>query len=141
MLWMTALWSVLFLWNFFVTSNEGKNLQVKEVDICPTNKSSWEKASRDLNCTNPDRYQCTPNEQRSALLQFCYDQPATSIEKGYCWILLDSHFMDTYSCTGFAEGCPNITYRSNELYKYQECLKVNTKEECYLAEPKCPNTT
>ncbi|XP_062617496.1 uncharacterized protein LOC134279151 [Saccostrea cucullata] len=140
MSWMTVLYcrSALFLWNILVTPNESRTLQIKEVEICPTDQSQWEKASRDLNCTNPDRYQCTPNENLTALLEYCYHQPPTFVEKGFCWIISDSHFTDTYKCSGFTEGCPNTTYRSNELYKYQECLKLNKLEGCYLADQNCP---
>ncbi|XP_062610620.1 uncharacterized protein LOC134272398 [Saccostrea cucullata] len=132
-------WSVLFLWRFCLTLDGSRKLQIKEVDICPTDQISWEKASRDVNCTNPDRYQCTPNENLTALLEYCYHQPPTFVEKGFCWIISDSYFTNTYSCSGFKEGCPHMTYRSNELYKYQECLQLNKLKGCYLADPKCPS--
>ncbi|XP_062610629.1 uncharacterized protein LOC134272409 [Saccostrea cucullata] len=117
--------------------NEGKILDVKEVDVCPINRSSWEKASRDLNCTTQGRYQCTSNENQTALLEYCYDEPPTFVLKGYCWILLDSNYVHTYNCSGFIDGCPNETYRSDELYKYQECLQLNKLEGCYTADEEC----
>ncbi|XP_062588242.1 uncharacterized protein LOC134249896 [Saccostrea cucullata] len=114
-----------------------KTLQVKETDFCPTNQSSWERASRYLNCTSPDRYQCTSNENQTSLLEYCYDEPPTFVLKGYCWILLDVHYVHTFNCSGFTEGCPNETYRSDELYKYRQCLQLNKLEGCFQADEKC----
>lgn len=72
------------------------------MEVCPLNKTEWQKASQRLNCTddmeNPvNRYHCLPVDDLTTLVEFCYNQIKPRIVKGmnllYAGISLLHQFM------------------------------------------------
>ena len=54
---------------------------------CPRNETEWQKASNRLNCTsghsNPvNKYHCLPADNRTTLLEFCYNRTRTQVVEG-----------------------------------------------------------
>lgn len=58
-----------------------------KVDVCPKNKTEWQKASTRLNCTysarnKKNRYHCLPVYALSTLIEFCYNDTRPLIVEG-----------------------------------------------------------
>lgn len=51
-------------------------------EFCPRNKAEWDKRSNVFNCSKSNSYMCLPNEQLTALVEFCYNGPQTPIKSG-----------------------------------------------------------
>lgn len=43
------------------------------------------------------------------------------------------------SCRTFMKGCPDVSYFSDEIFKYQSCLSI--RNGCFLADPVCNSTS
>ncbi|XP_062611095.1 cyclic GMP-binding protein C-like, partial [Saccostrea cucullata] len=58
---------------------------VNEVDSCPTTNHTWYEAGARLNCShdvyNRLQYLCIPNQEKTTLLEFCYDKIIGLYEK------------------------------------------------------------
>ncbi|XP_062596170.1 uncharacterized protein LOC134257599 [Saccostrea cucullata] len=112
------------------------------VDSCPLSQEKTTEAATRLNCSEDEygrsRYVCVPNQNLTALIEFCYTKTIVGIyQKGHCLRSIGNGFLDQISCTNFTEGCPKQYFRSIDLYKYPACLHLNTEERCFIAESSC----
>lgn len=126
---------------------------VYRVDFCPDPKniSQWIEASKRLNCyhnltsKNPMEqeriYHCLPSSFLNETLEFC--SRSVLIDSGNCPVY--SYEFGTsvepfpYNCTGFISGCPTAMFKSKEVYKFPDCLKLRPKSRCFEAEKNCTN--
>nr|XP_034322229.1 uncharacterized protein LOC105333531 isoform X9 [Crassostrea gigas] len=114
----------------------GYKFSVYTTDMCPRDKTEWDKRSSAINCTKNNGYICIPNENRTALLEFCYIYQTTWISKGVCLYLIKRYSrVDSYKCNKFAYGCPDIAYKATQLIHYKSCTSIGNG--CFLAEPLC----
>ncbi|XP_056021834.1 uncharacterized protein LOC125649301 isoform X2 [Ostrea edulis] len=144
---------LLFLWIFLLVMQVCAELPkwVHRVNKCPpsNNLSAWMDASDKLNClhslTSLDPkeqkmvYHCIPSVFLNESVEFCgRNEP---MQAGNCPIYNYRYAPNTspsyYKCTHFKRGCPSKMFFSKEVYKYRECLEINTLGNCYLEEPKC----
>ncbi|XP_061176059.1 serine/threonine-protein phosphatase 6 regulatory ankyrin repeat subunit A-like [Saccostrea echinata] len=90
------------------------------VTSCPLNTTDWNSSARRRNCSLDDvrnRYLCVPNQQKSVLLEFCYDEVRPMVQKGNCIELAGSGTLNQYNCNMFkAEACPEKPYFSDLIY-------------------------
>lgn len=115
---------------------DGYQFQVYATKICPRNQAERENRLSALHCTDFNVYMCVPNENFTELLEFCYSSYKISIQSGVCLFLTKKYsVVDIYDCRQFTSGCPDFPYFSDEMYKYQNCVRI--KEGCFLAEPSC----
>lgn len=120
---------------------------VNKVDICPRNKTEWEEASRRLNCSNDskpplNRYHCLPVHDLTTLMEFCYNETRPQVVKGLCMVYVQEiNSLNSYNCTMFDDGCPDMFYLSDETYKYPKCIEIDPIGRCYVAESSCKPTT
>nr|XP_022305939.1 uncharacterized protein LOC111112615 isoform X2 [Crassostrea virginica] len=137
-----------FIWR----SNEdyGKVLAMgiaHRVRDCPRDETQWQKASNRLNCTSDvrstmNKYHCLPADNRTTLLEFCYNRTRTQVVEGQCMVLVErKHIVNNYDCSMFKEGCPNIRYFSDQMYKFPACFEIDPLQHCYKAEVTCQPTT
>lgn len=60
---------------------------VTRVSACPQDSTAWKLASERRNCTQDEssrnRYICVPNENKTHLLEFCYDQIRPRVQEGF----------------------------------------------------------
>ena len=54
---------------------------------CPRDETEWQKASNRLNCTSDvrstmNKYHCLPADNRTTLLEFCYNRTRTQVVEG-----------------------------------------------------------
>lgn len=121
--------------------------RVNKVEMCPQNKTEWQKASRRLNClddiNNPvNKYHCLPVHDLTTLVEFCYNDTRPRVVKGLCMTYVQqSKAMKGYDCATFDEGCPSVNYFSDEAYKFPSCVKINAMEQCFVAESTCRIST
>ncbi|XP_062609906.1 uncharacterized protein LOC134271712 isoform X2 [Saccostrea cucullata] len=115
------------------------------VNSCPLNETEFNESAKRLNCSVDEngrsQYTCVPNTNKTALVEFCYKFTVGLYEKGNCLETLGYGFLDQVSCHHFQEGCPANHFKGTDLYKYPECLNINTHQQCYFADPSCPNTS
>uniref|UniRef100_A0A8W8NSR1 Uncharacterized protein n=1 Tax=Magallana gigas TaxID=29159 RepID=A0A8W8NSR1_MAGGI len=129
------------------TAAEAYMYGVNKVDICPQNKTEWEEASRRLNCSNDtkpplNRYHCLPVHDLTTLMEFCYNRTRPQVVKGLCMVYVqESNYFNSYNCTTFEDGCPDMFYLSDESYKYPKCMDIDPIGRCYLAESSCKLAT
>ncbi|XP_061176092.1 putative ankyrin repeat protein RBE_0220 [Saccostrea echinata] len=118
------------------------------VSSCPRNRKSWLDSSIRLNCPYDEKnrtlYQCTPNADKSTLVEFCFRGRIGRYPKDSCLYAFSEStnfggYINSENCLSFSYGCPNETYLNNEIYKYPACLEINSEERCFLADPACPN--
>ncbi|XP_062573683.1 uncharacterized protein LOC134235565 [Saccostrea cucullata] len=116
---------------------------VYSVTSCPQNDIEWRKASERLNCSlhynkKLYRYHCLPDSKLTNLVEFCYDHIRPLVPKGNC-VVLNTHstLLDTYNCSKFKKGCPDVHFDSDAILKYPSCLLIDTKIRCYMAENTC----
>ncbi|XP_056007053.1 uncharacterized protein LOC125648776 isoform X2 [Ostrea edulis] len=133
---------VVFLWIFHCHWTSASTFRLFPVDICPKNETEVEEASERLNCSFGDdkttnEYHCVPFSNFTQLVEFCYPKTSGLIEKGLCMIL-EGYTLDDRNCSRFKNGCPDIHYTSETMYKFPMCSRINTEFRCYLAEPSCP---
>nr|XP_034313094.1 uncharacterized protein LOC117684560 isoform X2 [Crassostrea gigas] len=121
--------------------------RVNKVEMCPQNKTEWQKASRRLNClddiNNPvNKYHCLPVHDLTTLVEFCYNDTRPRVVKGLCMTYVQqSKAMKGYDCATFDEGCPSVNYFTDEAYKFPSCVKINAVEQCFVAESTCRTST
>ncbi|XP_055999743.1 uncharacterized protein LOC125677291 [Ostrea edulis] len=114
------------------------------VQSCPTNLTEVLAASARLNCSKDgfgnDQYSCLPNSKKTGLVEFCHEGGIPLVVDGSC---LETEGGQLYysKCQHFINGCPSKPYLANEIYKHPACLKINTENQCFLADPSCPNMT
>lgn len=112
------------------------------VSSCPRTEDEFSKASQRIGCgidTNGhDLYICIPNEKKTSLVEFCYNEVMGAQQKGHC---LEASFgkIIQYNCKNFLSGCPNETFFEYGFYKYPACQNINTKHNCYVMDPSCPS--
>lgn len=93
-----------------------------KVDVCPNNKTEWQKASKRLNCTDiasntKNRYHCLPVKDLTTLMEFCYNKTRPRVTSGGCMTYVPkSNDMYQLNCSTFDYGCPDILYFSDEIY-------------------------
>lgn len=103
---------------------------------CPRTEPEWCERSVALNCNETNGYMCIPNEEITALLEFCYFVKKLIIPRGTCLILSKHNSaVDGFTCRNFSFGCPRYPYFSNEIYKQQGCVSIG--KGCFVAEPNC----
>ncbi|XP_062598506.1 uncharacterized protein LOC134259930 [Saccostrea cucullata] len=114
----------------------------KIVDNCPQNLTETLEASTRLGCGRDkygnDQYMCLPNLKTTSLVEFCHDGIMGFIERGNCLKTAESKIF-TNKCSNFVSGCPDVDFRSNEIYNYPACQNISTGHRCYLADPYCAN--
>nr|XP_034337172.1 uncharacterized protein LOC105328693 isoform X1 [Crassostrea gigas] len=110
---------------------------------CPTNET-WRQRSTEV-CNNSQEYHCLPTIFLNKSEEYCLT--ATLIQPGFCVIynpyLKKASFDFKSSCvrkTNFS-GCPKESYKSNEIFLYPSCQKINPDKQCYVADISCPNKT
>lgn len=110
------------------------------VNSCPKNKAEYLKASGKLQCgtdkQNNIQYLCLPNQEKTSLVEFCFDGMMGAREKGNCMEATLGKVIER-SCRHFTRGCPNNTFMDFEFYKYPACQNINTKHHCYVMDPSC----
>lgn len=143
---------ILFVFGI-VTYHYGGTIMGSEiansVSSCPRNKSELQRASRRLNCTDPNdvtntknRYHCLPVHGLTTLLEFCYKQTRPRVVNGLCMVYVQSKYiLDGYNCATFEKGCPDDKYFSDETYLFPYCTDIDPIRKCYVAEPSCRITT
>nr|XP_034313108.1 uncharacterized protein LOC117684562 isoform X1 [Crassostrea gigas] len=129
------------------TAAEAYKYGVNKVDICPQNKTAWEEASMRLNCSSDtksplNRYHCLPVHDLTTLMEFCYNRTRPQVVKGLCMVYVqENNYFNSYNCTTFEDGCPDMFYLSDESYKYPKCMDIDPIGRCYLAESSCKLAT
>lgn len=119
---------------------DGYAFPVYVTDSCPRNSTEWRERSLSLNCSKTNGYTCIPNEDFTKLLQFCYTDLRIRIQKGMCLFLYrHNSLVDAMSCRTFMKGCPDVSYFSDDIFKYQSCLSIGNG--CFLADPLCNSTS
>lgn len=111
------------------------------VSSCPRTEDEFFKASTRLGCGNDinghNQYICIPNEEKTSLVELCYNEGMGVREKGNCLEATVGKLIE-YSCKNFLSGCPNDTFFDYGFYKYPACQNINTKLKCYVMDPFCP---
>ncbi|XP_062605641.1 uncharacterized protein LOC134267448 [Saccostrea cucullata] len=111
------------------------------VDSCPTNKTEFISAATRLNCSEDEfgrnQYTCVPNEDTSALVEFCYRKIVGLYQKGHCLVTTGNGDLDQISCHNFKTGCPEENFRGSSLYKFPACSRLNTENHCFYSDPAC----
>lgn len=109
---------------------------------CPENKTEVQEASKRIGCGVDDygniQYMCIPNEEKSSLVEFCFNGVMGIEKKGNC-LENSNGKINRYNCSSFTSGCPNTTFYKHNLYEYPACLEINTKNRCYVMDPFCPS--
>ncbi|XP_062615839.1 uncharacterized protein LOC134277529, partial [Saccostrea cucullata] len=116
------------------------------VDTCPGNKTEYADSATRLGCgvdeNGRSQYVCVPNNNRSSLVEFCYNITTTGLyTKGHCLKVFENGNLDQTSCVKFTHGCPSNHFFLSDLYKFPACHDINPKERCFNADPSCPNIT
>ncbi|XP_061190276.1 uncharacterized protein LOC133198150 [Saccostrea echinata] len=114
---------------------------VTNVDYCPTTIDSRNSAADRLKCPldqnkNPS-YFCVPNQEKTTLLEFCYDEFLGLVQNGFCLHLSTSGYLNQEECHFFIDGCPTSYYLSNNIYQYPRCQQIDKDNNCFLADPAC----
>lgn len=47
------------------------------------------------------------------------------------------NILDSYNCTTFDDGCPDMHYQSDETYKFPRCMEIDPYDRCYIADSSC----
>lgn len=128
---------------------------VHRVDSCPDPNEirQWIKASIRLNCyhnltsNNPNEqanvYHCLPTTFVNETVEFCSRN--VPVAPGNCPVYnykFVPNIQATYfNCSSFTSGCPAHMFFSKNVFKYQECLRINKRAKCYEASKNCSLTT
>jgi hypothetical protein len=66
--------------------NDGYRYPVYPMTSCPLDSVAWELASNRINCSRDasmkNRYICVPNQRKTRLLEFCYDEVRPLVQPG-----------------------------------------------------------
>ncbi|XP_078322460.1 uncharacterized protein LOC144622056 isoform X2 [Crassostrea virginica] len=114
------------------------------VTSCPANAGDWKQAAKQRNCNLTgvrNTYLCLPNQEKTTILEFCYDEVRPMVQEDNCIELAGSGTINQYGCTMFTAGCPKNPYLSDFIYNHSSCLNINTQDGCYHEDPSCPNKT
>ncbi|XP_062602014.1 uncharacterized protein LOC134263656 [Saccostrea cucullata] len=84
---------------------------------CPLNKTEWENKSKKFFCQGSEEYHCFLMEDALSRRESCIE--VAKIVEGYCPIFTTTGYLHWRSCN--MTGCPQMRYRSNEVYKYPIC--------------------
>lgn len=116
-------------------SLDGYKFPVYTTERCPLSQTEWKERSAFLNCSDSS-YMCLPNEHFTELLEFCYNTNRVHITPSTCMYLNGGNsVLNGYNCSKFRHGCPNSSYFSDEVYKYQSCLSIG--KGYFVAERSC----
>ncbi|XP_052703932.1 uncharacterized protein LOC128180109 [Crassostrea angulata] len=134
MLFGTYLFSTLLLLE--CRKLKGYEFPVYSTKKCPGNQAEWINRSSAINCTEKNGYMCTPNENFTDLLEFCYIYPRILVKEDLC-LYLDKRVsrVNSYNCRKFTHGCPELKYFSSETYVHPSCMEI--ENGCFSAEPSC----
>ncbi|XP_062603879.1 uncharacterized protein LOC134265676 [Saccostrea cucullata] len=137
----TSLAPILILLLNFKETHAQYRFPVFSVDSCPSTLDSRNSAAERLNCSlyenkNPS-YFCVPNQDKTALLEFCYGEFFGLVQNGHCLYLSTTGYLNQDECNFFTEGCPTSYYLSSNIYKYPRCHQIDKENKCFLADPKC----
>ncbi|XP_062589888.1 uncharacterized protein LOC134251488, partial [Saccostrea cucullata] len=114
------------------------------VDSCPSNLTEVIKATLRLGCGQDkygnDQYICLPNIEKTGLVELCHNGIMGFIEKGNCLETSEGKLFQR-DCSSFVMGCPDYPYRSNKIFNYSACQKINTRLNCYISDSSCVGTT
>lgn len=135
----------VFLTTFFVLtifpSSHFYEYRIANVTGCPNNQSEVIIASGKLGCGQDkygnNQYMCLPNQEKSFLVELCYDGVMGIQERGICLEIFEGNLIQ-HSCKYFSDGCPEEDFYDYELFKYPSCQDINTKFHCYVSDPNCP---
>lgn len=61
---------------------DGYAFPVYTTESCPKTETEWRQRFSAINCTDSKGYMCTPNENITELIEFCYVLPSVLITKG-----------------------------------------------------------
>lgn len=115
--------------------------RIANVTGCPNNQSEVIIASGKLGCGQDkygnNQYMCLPNQEKSFLVELCYDGVMGIQERGICLEIFEGNLIQ-HSCKYFSDGCPEEDFYDYELFKYPSCQDINTKFHCYVSDPNCP---
>lgn len=111
------------------------------VKACPKTLTEIRRESERLKCKNDtygnSQYMCLPNEEKSSLIQFCYEGKMGIELKGSCLEVFGGKQINRYSCSRFSHGCPDADFYKYNVHKYPTCQEINTQRRCYVADPSC----
>uniref|UniRef100_K1QNF7 Uncharacterized protein n=1 Tax=Magallana gigas TaxID=29159 RepID=K1QNF7_MAGGI len=69
--------------SFFISKKlDGYEFPVYSTEFCPRNQTEWKERSSAISCNESNGYLCLPNENITALLEFCYIHPFIWIQEG-----------------------------------------------------------
>nr|XP_022286793.1 uncharacterized protein LOC111099689 isoform X1 [Crassostrea virginica]XP_022286794.1 uncharacterized protein LOC111099689 isoform X1 [Crassostrea virginica] len=112
-----------------------------EVNVCPKNQTEVDEAGKRLGCGQDkyghSQYMCLPNEEKTSLVEFCYNGVMGIVYKGCC-LEASARKVIRRECSSFAFGCPEEHVYKYELFKYPACQYINVKHRCYKLDPSCP---
>lgn len=112
------------------------------VSSCPKTEAEFFKASERIGCGNDinghNQYICIPNQEKTSLVELCYNEIMGVREKGNCLEATVGKVIER-TCENFVSGCPNATFFDYGFYKYPACQNINTKDNCYVMDPSCPS--
>lgn len=112
------------------------------VSSCPKTKAEFFKASERIGCGNDinghNQYICIPNQEKTSLVELCYNEIMGVREKGNCLEATVGKVIE-HACENFVSGCPNATFFDYGFYTYPACQNINTKDNCYVMDPSCPS--
>lgn len=147
---------MLMLFNLIMLHQSASLPQwVYRVNSCPDSKniSQWIEASKRLNCfhnltsSNPTEqeriYHCLPSSFLNETVEFC--SRSVPIQPGNCPVYSYEFGTSTtpisYNCTRFTSGCPTTMFKSKEVYKFPNCLKLHRKLPCFEVERNCTSAS
>ncbi|XP_062611902.1 uncharacterized protein LOC134273715, partial [Saccostrea cucullata] len=91
------------------------------VSSCPLNKTEYTTSATRLGCgvdeNGRSQYVCVPNNERSSLVEFCYQSTVGFYEKGNCIEVHESGNLDQTSSMNFTYGCPSQHFFLSDIYK------------------------
>nr|XP_022287361.1 uncharacterized protein LOC111100061 [Crassostrea virginica] len=112
-----------------------------EVNICPKNQTEVDVAGKKLGCGQDkyghSQYMCIPNEEKTALVEFCYNGVMGIEFKGSCLEASEGKVISK-NCSSFAFGCPDEHVYKYEFFKYPACQYIDVQHRCYKLDPLCP---
>lgn len=137
-LWLVLSGTLFFLcFHIFECEKlDGYEFPVYTTNVCPRNQTEWDERSSAINCNETNGYMCTPNQEFTVLLEFCYVLPFIWIQEGVClYLYKDFSRVNGYNCEKFLSGCPQSAVASYGMFEYPNCSTIGNG--CFLAEPSC----
>lgn len=102
--------------------------QKGKVDVCPITKEAWEAraTAKRGDCGGQSVYHCLPDRQ-GGKWERCVE--ISRIKEGFCPIFSKEGFIEWKPCNVSVPACPNVSYVSNEVYKYSHCFGNSSLHE------------